>query len=158
MSTGHFPSRRRARNMARRSRGSMYVFVLLSGAFVVAVGLAGLAATRVRLRTLEATGDQTAARLYARSAIQLGLAMIRNDPTWRTTLGNGAWIAGQSFDRGSIDVEALIVDDGDGDPLNDDLVLTASGRCGTSVHRTQVRITSDLVIAPGSWRQALAGG
>ena len=149
----HGQNRRRA--SARNRRGSVYVFVLLTASFVTAVGLAGVAASRVQLRTSGSSDKSTAARLSALAAIEIGIHMVRNDTNWRSTLGSGNWITDQPFADGTFSLDAIFDDLADSDPDNDKLTLTGTGVYGQSVHKTEVSIVGGLTPEQGSWAQAL---
>jgi len=142
--TGHFAGRRPRPARASR-RGSAYLLVLISTALVVAIGLSGLLATRVRARISQAQIDAAEARSLARSAIEIGLQRIRDDPNWRTTGGNGTWIDEVDFGRGTMSLEASDPDDGDvtsgeGDPV----VLTGDAAVGQARQRVSVRLEAEL--------------
>lgn len=69
------------------------------------------------------------------------MLQIRNDPNWRTTLGNGVWFANRSIDSGTFSLSAV-------DPIDNDIaqgenhpvVLTGMGKQGTAVFKTSARL------------------
>ncbi|MFG0307321.1 MAG: hypothetical protein ACF8Q5_14030 [Phycisphaerales bacterium JB040] len=70
---------------AQSRRGSVYLLVLLTAAFVLATGLAALT---LETRTHERTGlhaEVAASRLAARSGLDLALQHLEDTPGWRAT-------------------------------------------------------------------------
>ena len=66
---------------------------------------------------------------------------IRNDPYWRTNLGNGNWVTNQTIGNGKFTISAVDPIDGNvavGD--NHPVVLTGIGMRGTTVFKTSVRM------------------
>ncbi|MBU0719303.1 MAG: hypothetical protein KJ749_13725 [Planctomycetes bacterium] len=127
-----------------RRRGSMYVMVLGCTMLVTVIGLSALALTRVERRTAEGTGSLIQARLYAMSAIEIGLHRIQNDVDWRTTYPNGVWETDQPIGTGTY---TLMGTDSDGLPLDNDemdpLVLTGIGIQGEAVYSLQVTLVAE---------------
>lgn len=141
-----------------RRRGSSYVFFMGTAMIVTIIGLSALMAVRVQRRGAEGSNDLGAARFYAQSAIEHGFTMINQDPDWRTNLGSGFWFTNQDIHTGTYSLEATIVDDGDGKPENDDVVLTGTGVHGPASHRTQVLLkapSGEPALSPGSWQRSV---
>ncbi|MBL9001335.1 MAG: hypothetical protein JNK25_09390 [Phycisphaerae bacterium] len=115
---------------ARFRRGGAYLAALGLGMLVVATGVGALATARVRSRTANLTLATAAARENARSAVELGRAIISRNSNWRTARANGEWITGQQFGVGTI---TLSVQNPNG-ALNrselDPVVLTGTGDVG----------------------------
>jgi hypothetical protein len=93
------------------------------------------------------------------SAIEMGLAMIRRDATWRGKLGSGVWFADLPIGNGTMSLECFIVSDKDGNPENDAVILIGAGVHGQATHRIQVTLEAlsdkgGLVISPGSWERS----
>jgi hypothetical protein len=144
---------------AHRRRGVGYVYFLTTMMLIAVMGVSALLAARVQLRSAGGTNDSTAARFYAQSAIELGLAEIHLDPNWRTNLGTGIWISGQAIGAGTLSLEASILNDGDGNPDNDSVRLIGTGVHGQAQYKTEVTLAAlsdkgGLVIPPGSWRRS----
>ncbi len=149
MMTGECNTPNRSR---RPRRGSSCVFVLFSAMFITSVGLSGLTVSRLMARTDESANVGIEAISYARSAIELGCKMIRDDPNWRINLGSTTWISAQAIGDGTLNLTATIVnDDADADPYNDDVTFVGMGVCYDSVHKTQVTLKDGKAFEPGTW-------
>lgn len=132
------------RRQARR-RASMYVTVLGSAMLMTTAGLAALTAVRVERRTAEQGNQLAEARLYARAAINMGRAWMRDDPDWRTNLGNGVWQNQLTFASGSLKLEASDPTDSDvTDSDYDPLVLLGTGAVGDAQYRLQVTLQPEV--------------
>ncbi len=147
--------------LARRTgRGAAaYVFFLGTTTLVMVIALSAMTVMRIESRGTDDNTDAMAARFYARSAIELGLLKIRDDPDWRTNLGNGTWIDEQAIGAGTMTLEVTILSNMDGNANNDPVTFTAIGRQGNACHKMSVQLEplSDLgglIFLPGSWKQA----
>src|SRR5436305_1455951 len=98
----------------RPRRGTIYLLVLISSLIVATIGLASLQLLRVQGRAASDSNDFMEARLYARAALEIGMLKVRNDPNWRTNLGNGAWVTNQAIGNGAFSLSAV-------DPINNDV-------------------------------------
>ncbi len=136
--------------MGCKRRGMALAFVLGAAMLVLVIGLGALHAVRTDLRTARAGGEAGEARSCARSIIELGLLRIREEPEWRSTLGEAKWISNQPIGRGVASLTATRVPDADADPLNDDWVLTGECLCGGAVRKIDVTLTRGIVL--GEWR------
>ena len=76
----------RTQAIAYRRRGVGYVYFLGAMMLIAVIGLSARLVARIQLRTAGSTHDSTAARLYAQSAIELGMAMMQ-----RTSPGETSW-------------------------------------------------------------------
>ena len=124
-----------------RRQGSVYVVVLMSSLIVATMGLSSLQIMRLQSRTASNTNDFVEARIYARAALDLGMLKIRNDPFWRTNLGNGNWVTGASIGNGTYTLSAVDPIDGNvtlGD--NHPVILTGIGMKGSAHFKTSVRM------------------
>lgn len=121
--------------------GTIYLLVLYTGLIVSTIGFGGLLLMRVHGQTAQERTDFIEARTYARAAIEIGMLKIRNDPYWRTRLGNGPWVTNQALGQGVFSLWAT-------DPLDNDVtkgdnhpvVLTGTGAKGRAVFKTSVRL------------------
>lgn len=129
------------RAWASRRQGTIHVLVLLSALIVAAIGLSSLQLLRVQAKTAAGEQDFSQARLHARSAVELGLLKIRQDPFWRRNLGNGNWLTDVAMGAGTATLSA--VDPIDNDVKNGDnhpVVLIGTGKQGNAVFMTSVRL------------------
>jgi hypothetical protein len=127
--------------LRRSRRGITYIIVLLTSLLVATIALSGLQLVRSYSKTIGDSSDYCLARSYARSAVDIGMLKIRNDPYWRNNLGNGTWVNGQAIGAGKFSLSA--VDPIDGDVKNGDnhpIILTATGTSGASTYMTSVRL------------------
>ena len=144
--------------MSHRRRGVGYFYFLSTMMLIAVIAVSALMAARIQLRSAGGTNDSAGARLYAQSAIELGLAMIQQDDAWRSSLGSGAWFTDLPIGDGTMSLESAIVSDADGYPNNDPVVFVGTGVHGQAKRRIEVTISTlsdkgGLVIAPESWRR-----
>jgi len=128
-----------------RNRGSIYLFVLASSLIITVIGMGSLFAVRVQSRSAQTAEAATHVRLCAQSGLELGLLMVAQDPNWRTTQANGAWLSGTSLGDATLSLEGIDPLDGD---LTDDeyepLVLTGTGQKGLARYKTQVTLVANV--------------
>jgi len=121
--------------------GSVYVLVIVAMAVVGAVVLSSLRIATGRQSDGGLVADSVQAGRYARSAIDIALDTINNDPTWRWTSGDGAWRSGVVTDRGTLGLSAT---GGDGAPLRADAWqparLTGTGAVGEARSILEVQV------------------
>ena len=87
------PLKRMNRRVApSRCGGMIYITVLMASTFVMVVGLSGLLAVRMQHHASEGSNRAGEARIQARSAIEMALAHVNNDPDWRTALTHDEWV------------------------------------------------------------------
>ncbi len=135
------------RNVMKRRCGSTYVLVLGTAMLVTVIGLSTLLVTRIEARSSRTTNDMAEARLYAQSAIDMGLFWIKQDADWRTTYGEGAWATDQVIGSGTFTLiandlgsEADIATAAPGDSVK----LTGIGMKGDARHKTEVTLEANL--------------
>ena len=122
-------------------RGTIYVMVLFSSLIVASIGLASLQMVRLQSRTATSNVNFAEARAYARSAIDIAMLRIRNNPYWRTQWGNGNWVTNQAIGNGTFSIVAS-------DPVDNDVttgenhpvILTGIGFKGESRFKVSVRL------------------
>lgn len=130
-------------NRSRRQhpRGSIYVLVLSISMLVAVIGMGALLAARVQTRIARSEVDFAAARLLARSGLEVAMFRIQQDPTWRTDLGNGTWFNHVPLNGGTFSVSAADPVTGDITlPSNHPVVLTCSGTCNAAVYMMKVTV------------------
>lgn len=128
---------------ARRARvvGSVYLHVLASSVLVTIIGLAALAGVRIQTRGARRARDYAEARSSAVSAVELGLWFVAQDPNWRSTWANGAWLSDKTLGHATFTLEGTDPRDGDlADSPYEPLVLTGLGTKGIARHKTQVTL------------------
>lgn len=146
------------RQRCYRRRASSYIFFVGAAMVVAIIGVSALMTVRIQWRSAESSNDLTAARFCAQTAIEFAFVQINQDRTWRTNLGAGFWGLDHQIGGGLFNLEATFIDDGDGNPNNDDVVLTGIGVYGQATHRVQCTLVAQnagVVISPGSWERPL---
>lgn len=143
------PAPRKFRNRSAR-RGSMYLLVLVISTMVVVTGLGALTANQANFENARNNEDAIDADFYARSAIEIGLFQMGDTPDWRTSIGEGTWIAQYRIGRGKCSLTASRVPDGDADPYNDVWLLTATGYCNAARRIITVRLIDGTFL--DDWR------
>lgn len=122
-------------------RGTIYLLVLFSSLIVATISLSSLQLMRLQGRDVSSSADFTTAQSCARAAIEIGMLKIRNDPYWRTRLGNGNWITSQTIGSGTCSLSAA-------DPIDNDIrngdnhpvVLTGIGMKGEARFQISMRM------------------
>ena len=134
-------------NRHRRRGAGFYLMVLSVSTILMITGLSALLAVRIQRRGSEGGNDLVAASLYAQSAIDLGMHWIENDPTWRTSRGEGFWAVKQLIGDGSFTLEAndlgskkLLEDSAD----TDSVLLTGTGFNSDARYKLQVTLAPQL--------------
>lgn len=126
-------------------RGSVYLPALAAAMVVSIIGLSAMWLVRVQRAASQTDHDRSESHLYARSAVELGLAKIAGDSNWRTYMAGtgGAWLSNKPFGSGNCSL--VVTDPVDGDLANgawDPVVLTGTGVRGAARHKTQVTLTA----------------
>jgi Tfp pilus assembly protein PilX len=125
----------------RSSRGSIYITVLGAAMLVTLIGLSAMLVIQLQDRASTAVNNAAEARLYARSALEMGMYWIRSDPFWRTRKGNGVWATSIPIGGGTFSLEASDPVDGNiSSGASDPVVLTGTGVKGQSRYRLQVKV------------------
>jgi hypothetical protein len=138
-----------------RRRGAGYVYFLSTIMLVAVIGVSALMFARISQRSALGGDSAIAARFFAQSAIELGLAEMHLDPDWRTNRGSGAWFTDKPIGGGTLSLEVSIIKDGDGNPYNDPVLLVGTGVHGHATHRLEVTLGAlsekgGLVASPAS--------
>ncbi len=69
---------------------------------VALIGLAAVTSLRIQRRSVQGLMGFSEARLFARSAIDIGLRTVNTDSNWRSTMPNGVWHTDALLVSGSI--------------------------------------------------------
>jgi hypothetical protein len=123
-------------------RGYLYVAVMITATLVGLVGLSAVSVARLNLRTTTRTADSSSADFLAQSAVEHALAVLKNDPAWRTTYQNNIEYPGTAISMNGGTVTWKLIDP-DGSLLDDDsdtVRIYGIGRQGsaTSVQSVQL--------------------
>ncbi len=123
---------------------------------VMVIGLAALTSVSIERRSAQADAEFARARMYARSAIEMGYYWMRSDPNWRTTYANSTrWANKQPLGEGEFTLDVEDPDDGAIDAAPNNFVLmTGTGRSNKAQYILQVKLADDrgtLTVVPGSW-------
>ncbi|MCZ6654255.1 MAG: hypothetical protein O7D91_14660, partial [Planctomycetota bacterium] len=136
------------RTNGHRQRGAgFYLMVLSVSTILMITGLSALLAVRIQRRGSEGGNDLVAASLYAQSAIDLGMHWIENDPTWRTSRGEGFWAVKQLIGEGSFSLEANDLGSNkllEASADTDSVLLTGTGYNSDARYELQVTLTPRL--------------
>lgn len=134
------------RRRTHRRRGTVYVVVLTSAMLVAVISVSAVLSMRVRNEQLQGGNDLIAARLHARSAIEMGLHAITATSDWRDRFDTGAWFANEPLGTGSFTLSADDPADGDlATGICDSVELTATGVQGHSRATLRVTLRADAV-------------
>lgn len=138
-----------------KRRGSTYITVLMTAMTVTIIATAGLAVARIQFRNGQATSDIVQARLFAQSAIEIGLYSINSSVGWRTQYGHDTWTPKRGIGSGAI--RWKIVDDVDADLITSSagpFRLVGQGLMGEAIRTYSVQVessanTPNLIKNPG---------
>jgi hypothetical protein len=139
-----FPATRRAR---RCRRGGVYLAVLGVAMISAMVGVAALHVERANLRAAAGRDRIALAQVAANSAVELALARIKADPSWRTTFAHNAEVPLTSWTPLGTDASfKFVLSDPDaslGNDANDPVTVKGIGVSGDASSVTTV------VLEPG---------
>jgi hypothetical protein len=132
----------RRRCSGNRGGSALYIAVLSTALIVSLLGLAGLTIVRIERRRVSTTNDILVARMNARSAVQLALRRIADDPNWQTTYSNGVETTPESLGPNAAGTLSWILEDSDGSLTDVDthLRLRGLGRVGNAVQVSSVQL------------------
>jgi hypothetical protein len=135
-------------------RGYLYVAVMVTATLVGLVGLSAVSVARLNLRTTTRTADSSSADFLAQSAVEHALAVLKNDPAWRTTYQDNTEYPGTPISMNGGTVTWKLID-ADGSLLDDDsdtVRIYGIGRQGsaTSVQSVQLYPTENPLSCTGA--------
>lgn len=138
-------SKRRDATPRASRKGTIYLVVLMSSLIVATIGMATLQVLRLQGKAAADGNDLIEARLYARTAIEIGMLKIQNESDWRRRWATGLWIDRQTIENGSFSIS---VDD----PIdhnvqignNHPILMTGIGMKGNATYRITVRLETGL--------------
>lgn len=115
--------------------------VLGAAMLVTLIGLAAILLAQSQNRAAGGTNDFAEARLYARSALEMGMYWIHADPFWRTSRGGGTWATNVPIGGGTFSLSVSDPVDGNvASGASDPVVLTGTGAKGQARYQMQVRL------------------
>ena len=123
----------------RSRRGfALYVAVLSTTLIVSVLGLTALTVVRIERKEASAIKQRLTARSYARSAVELGLAAVSSDSTWRSQYQNNVETVVQPL--GPTGTVSWVLSDVDGSLADADTLLRIRGvgRLGSVVQVSSV--------------------
>lgn len=127
-------------------RASVYVLVIGSSTLLAVIGLAALTGVRIQRKNLAGTHDFAEARVYAQSAVEIGMRIMTTDSEWRTNHSNGTWRTAQPMGNGTYSLEVVDPADSDlQDSKEEPVVITGIGMKGDAKHKVSVTLTSDQI-------------
>ncbi len=126
--------------------------MVLSTALIVSLlGFVGMTLVRIERREIVISSELLEARANARSAVELALRALANDPNWRNTYTDEVESTPLSLGPSGKGTVSWILDDTDDDLTNGDvdLRLKGVGRVGNTVQVSSVKLnaTSTLIDA-----------
>ncbi|MCC6494335.1 MAG: hypothetical protein IT424_15090 [Pirellulales bacterium] len=137
----------RRRPPARRPGMALYVAVSATATIVSVLALTSMAVVRLERKQAQAVQDRFLARSNARSAVELALKAIGNDPSWRTAYGNNVETSRFSAGPDGTGTLSWKLIDSDGSIANADAAVRIKGigRVGTTVQASSVQIRAGAV-------------
>lgn len=135
----------------------LMVLLAVGVATVLALGFLASQSTAMGVgRNLE---YQDRARNVAETGLQLAVAKVKADPSWRTNLTNGVWASNISYAGGTFTVRGedgtynattnAVVGDADlGDDATDPCTITCVGRYGGVSHTARALLTTTAASTP----------
>lgn len=134
-------------------RGVVYVAVLTTSALVATIGLGALLLARIETRRASELDDAQNAHWLAYSAVELGLALIRERPDWRDSFGTGTWINQKKLGDGELWLEVSSTPSLSPGAFSDDYVLRGKGVCGSAVRYVELTLPEGTRM--GEWRKGV---
>ena len=125
-----------------RHGAALYVLVFSTTLIVSLLGLAGIAIVRIERLQAGVVDDMLRARTNARSAVELALRVIANDPNWRTTYANGVETTAQTLGANGRGTVSWTITDSDGNltDLDTNLFIHGIGRVGDAVQVSCLKV------------------
>lgn len=129
-----------------RRKAISYILVLGTIMVVTVIGLSAITTMRIRWRSSKNSADFIQTRLFAQSAIDLGMLYIENNPNWRQQKPNGLWVDRVPIGNGFYSLIAIDPNDG---ILNnaemDAVIMTGIGLKDQARYKLQITLQPILV-------------
>ncbi len=126
---------------AKSRAGSAYLLVLVAVLVTVAIGVSGSMVHKSRRDRLARAWEIERARAISQSGIELAVAYIQSDSSWRTLRGLGEWMRDQPLLGGTVTVTAVDPDGSAIDDYMDDITIVSEGSFGRARQTASVTLT-----------------
>lgn len=149
-----FQIRSRNKNSRQRRGAALYILVVTMSVLISMIGLAGMNLMRLQRDQMLTGVEMQRARLLSRSAVELGLDQLKNDPNWRTSYSNGGETTPSNVHASVNGTISWIVQDSDGNLQNADvaLKLLGIGRIDNTVQVTSIDLMAQETFGPQVFR------
>ncbi len=120
-------------------RGSAYLLVLAVSMVIVMLGVTSSHLMRIRSADARLSEDEARAALLARSAIEVTIRALNNDPSWRDSHNHDQWSSTPITIHDGSFIYKLTDEDGDlNDDASDDVRLTVAATRGQATRLLSV--------------------
>lgn len=132
----------------RRRGSALYMMVLSTALIVSLLGFVGMTLVRIDRQEVVISSELLEARANARSAVELALRELANDPNWRNTYTDEVESTQFSLGTNGKGTVSWILDDTDDDLTNGDvdLRLKGVGRVGNTVQVSSVKLSGTATV------------
>lgn len=113
-----------------RRKGSAYLLVLVAVLVTVAIGVTGSMVHKSRRERLSRASEIERAKAIAQSGLELAVAYMQSDASWRKLRGLGVWTNDEPMMGGRLTVTAVDPDGSATDDSTDDITLVSEGAFG----------------------------
>ncbi|MCW5769206.1 MAG: hypothetical protein KIT19_11030 [Phycisphaeraceae bacterium] len=138
-------------------RATAYLLVLVAVLVTVSIGVTATMVHKVRRERLSRAWEIERAHQIAQAGLELSVAYLQSDQSWRTLRGLGVWINNAPLLDGTVTVTASDPDGSATDDPADDITLTSEGRFGKA--RQVITATFEpLPVAMNSLNYAASAG
>lgn len=128
---------------ATRRRGSTYAAVMGTALIVSLIGFAAANVAQVRMRASQSRNDVRRARVLAQAGVARAIAVLNNDPSWRSNHTSNVKTTPLNFGGGTTTYK-LVDDDGNlADDPTDRVWIYGYGRVGNAVWVEKARARID---------------
>lgn len=111
-------------------RATAYLLVLVAVLVTVSIGVTGTMVHKARRERLSRAWEIERAHQIAQAGLELSVAYLQSDRSWRTLRGLGVWMNNAPLLDGTVTVTASDPDGSATDDHADDITLTSEGRFG----------------------------
>lgn len=138
------------KNSRRRRGAALYILIVTMSVLISMLGLTGMNLMRLQRDQMLTGVERQRARLLSRSAVELGLDQLKNDPNWRTSYSSGVETTPSNIHASVNGTISWIVQDSDGNLQNADvaLQLLGIGRLDNTVQVTSIDLMTQETFGP----------